>query len=491
MNSTRNSKKILEALVLIVILALVCVSANAATRYVPSQYSTIQAAINACSTGDIVIVADGIYTGDGNRDIDFLGKAITVRSQNGPDNCVIDCQGTEAEPHRGFDFHSGETSASILEGFTITNGYVLPIYEQGFHWERGGGAIRCWQSSPKIKNCVFTKNHAPQGVGIYCYEGSSPTISNCTIIENSSEYIGGGITCRTNCSPTIRDSIIRNNSPWGIGCHYGSSPIVIGCTIQEHHDIPGCDGGGIDCQHNCNPYIKNCVITNNSAGIFCYSSNPELENCTISYNTSGSWGAGGIGNPGGGNESPTVINCILWNNLPGEIVGLTPTVTFSNIKGGWPGVGNIDTDPLFVDSANNDYHLLPSSPCIDAGNDAAVSSSTDLDGSPRIQGVCVDMGAFESPHSTTETMLARLALFIMEEVDAGNIDTELERSLLAKVNAALAALDRGNPNDAKVAMNDLKALINQVEAQVDKKITPEAAAEVIQQANAIMAALSN
>ncbi len=92
---------------------------------------------------------------------------------------------------------------------------------------------------------------------------------------------------------------------------------------------------------------------------------------------------------------------------------------------------------------------------------------------------------------TPAVMLAGLALFIMNEVDAGNIDTELERSLLAKVNAALAALDRGNPNDAKVAMNDLKALINQIEAQVNKKITLEAAAEVIQQANAIMATLSN
>jgi len=94
-------------------------------------------------------------------------------------------------------------------------------------------------------------------------------------------------------------------------------------------------------------------------------------------------------------------------------------------------------------------------------------------------------------HATPEKMLAGLALFIMDEVDAGNIDTELERSLLAKVNAALAALDRGNPNDAKVAMNDLKALINQVEAQVNKKITEGAAAEIIQRANDIVAALSN
>jgi len=91
--------------------------------------------------------------------------------------------------------------------------------------------------------------------------------------------------------------------------------------------------------------------------------------------------------------------------------------------------------------------------------------------------------------ATPETMLAGLALFIMDEVDAGNIDTELERSLLTKVNAALAALDRGNPNDAKVAMNDLKALINQVEAQVGKKITEGAAAEIIQRANDIIAEL--
>jgi hypothetical protein len=90
---------------------------------------------------------------------------------------------------------------------------------------------------------------------------------------------------------------------------------------------------------------------------------------------------------------------------------------------------------------------------------------------------------------TPDVMLATLALFIMDEVDSGNIDPELEESLLAKVDAALAALDKGNPNDAKVAMNDLKALINQVEAQVDKKITSGAATEIILQANDIITAL--
>jgi Concanavalin A-like lectin/glucanases superfamily len=90
---------------------------------------------------------------------------------------------------------------------------------------------------------------------------------------------------------------------------------------------------------------------------------------------------------------------------------------------------------------------------------------------------------------TPGDMLADLALYIEAEVVSGNIAAELENGLLAKVGAALAALERGNPNDAKVAMNNLKALINQVEAQTDKKIAPETAAEIIEQASDIIAAV--
>ncbi len=98
------------------------------------------------------------------------------------------------------------------------------------------------------------------------------------------------------------------------------------------------------------------------------------------------------------------------------------------------------------------------------------------------------MGAVDTllADNTPEMKLFDLATFI---VDSGNIAPELEGSLLVKIDAALAALDRGNPNDAKVAMNNLKALINQVEAQTGKKITAEAAAEIIQRANEIIAVL--
>ena len=88
-----------------------------------------------------------------------------------------------------------------------------------------------------------------------------------------------------------------------------------------------------------------------------------------------------------------------------------------------------------------------------------------------------------------ETMLDGLALFITDEVDSGNIAPELESSLLAKIDAALSALERGNPNAALVAVNELRALIKQIEAQVPQKITPEAADWIIQRANDIIAEL--
>ena len=74
------------------------------TIRVPSDQPTIQAGLNAASHGDTVLVADGTYTGLNNKDLDFNGKAITVRSEDGPANCVIDCQ----DQGRGFYFHSGE-----------------------------------------------------------------------------------------------------------------------------------------------------------------------------------------------------------------------------------------------------------------------------------------------------------------------------------------------------------------------------------------------
>lgn len=88
-------------LVALTVVGLIAVTVQAKKIRVPKDYPNIQAGIDAAKDGDTVLVADGVYTGDGNRDIDFGGKAITVRSENGPDNCIIDCQGSAEDPIGG------------------------------------------------------------------------------------------------------------------------------------------------------------------------------------------------------------------------------------------------------------------------------------------------------------------------------------------------------------------------------------------------------
>ncbi len=87
------------------------------------DYSTIQAAVDATSSGDTVELTDGTYTGEGNRNITYKGKAITVCSQSGdPETCIINVQGVEGSDNNGFRFISGESEASVLKGVTIKNG---------------------------------------------------------------------------------------------------------------------------------------------------------------------------------------------------------------------------------------------------------------------------------------------------------------------------------------------------------------------------------
>ena len=146
----------------------------------PADFNNVQTAINEAMNGDTVEIQPGTYTGNGNRDIDFLGKAITVRSADPTDGdvvaeTVIDCQGTADDEHRGFYFHSGEDSDSVLSGITVINGYAY----------RGGGIECSDYSHPRIINCVITDNSANRGGGIDCYIYSGPTIENCIIVGNS------------------------------------------------------------------------------------------------------------------------------------------------------------------------------------------------------------------------------------------------------------------------------------------------------------------
>lgn len=184
---------------ILIALLVIPLTAYGATLLVPDQYTTIQAAINASNHGDTVLVASGIYSGGGNYNLDFYGRAITVMSEFGPFNTTINC----GNLGRGFYFHSGETSASVLEGFTIVSGS-----------SSYGGGINITSASPTISHCILYNNSAANsyGGGIYISSGS-PTIVNCSIVMNTSKY--GGAIYSTNSSPTINSCIVVSNTATG------------------------------------------------------------------------------------------------------------------------------------------------------------------------------------------------------------------------------------------------------------------------------------
>jgi len=197
----------------------------AATRYVGQNqtYTTIQEAINAAADGDTIIVRDGIYTGVGNRNISFNGKAIHLKSQNGPEHCIIDAQ----RSGRVFVFTGGEQNNAILEGFTISGGYV-----SGTSWQTGsgGGIYTSNLSSPTIQNNIIANNEAADwgyGGGITVNSGSPLLINNT---------FSGNTAVRGAAISISGDIHMYNNIMWGNHSSI-TDAIDLGGTITIYYCI--------------------------------------------------------------------------------------------------------------------------------------------------------------------------------------------------------------------------------------------------------------
>jgi hypothetical protein len=443
---------------------------------VPEQYSTIQEAINAAYDGDTVLIADGIYTGDGNRDIDFLGKAITVCSQNGTENCIIDCNGTEDDPHRGFYFHSNEDTDSVISGFTIIGGYAQNEDIGEEFPLSAGGAIFCGSASPTISKCILKNNRACRGGGMCIFE-SSPVILECTIAHNSTDIqtfhsgnvtitysgVGGGLYLGSSggligdCSIYSDCAYGANAGGAGIYCYY-SEPVFENCVISHNRNEMAGDGTGMVSNHssptleNClfkdndaddqgggllntndsNTILRNCLFTGNSASgggaIRCWmNSYLTLYNCTINNNNATYVGGIRVDS----SSFVNMTNCILWANTnlfysgeDSQIHGGILTINYSNIQdwsGAHGGISNSGANP----SITIDGHLSINSPCIDQGDPAyaPILLETDIDGEPRITNDRIDVGADEFNFTPVADISERY--FVFSAIQGGsNPDTQ-------------------------------------------------------------------
>ena len=292
----------------------------------------------------------------------------------------------------------------------------------------GGGAIYDFDSSPNITNCTFSNNFAIYGSGIY-NSGSSPTITNCTFTGNGNQFDGfvqGSGVFNFNSSPSLNNCTFSANQAGNgaaIGIGGDSSPVMTNCEILDNSSQ--LVGGAVFDNGTGDAEFVDCEFEGNSSkhdqggAIAIFESDLTLINCTFTQNSgivSGTFpGGAAILNQG----TATITNCVLWGDIGGSEVSNsvsgngTPTgtsvITFSDVQGGYTGASNIDGDPRFVSAASDNYSLQADSACINAGSNAAVPTglTTDLAGNPRIFGGTVDMGAYEfqGPYAPLATQL--------------------------------------------------------------------------------------
>lgn len=319
------------------------------------DFPTIVAAVLAAADRDTIDLADGVYTGPGNRDIDPEGRVLVIRSRSGdPSACIIDCQGTAFDRHRAFVFRSGETGRSRIEGVTIRNGYVA-----GTGWpDNMGGAIRMQLAAPTVRNCVFENNRANHGGAISCVDpllGAS--IESCVFVENDASSTGGGLRFSETSSVVDSCHFEANSAALGGAVHltHASSSNLRTSTLIEN--VARQDGGGIWVRLS-EPELESLTLVENESlrqggGVFlAEGAATNLRHSIVAYSS------GGAGVDCDGSAAVTIECSDLFGNAGGDW-------TTACVAGQLGVSGNIAADPLFCGPGNlrSPYTLAEDSPC--------------------------------------------------------------------------------------------------------------------------------
>jgi hypothetical protein len=299
---------------------------------------TIQGAIGKASAGDEIWVLATTYgpPSQGSYYAILVNKAVAIyggflggendRNQRNPRDfpATVDCWSASGNGH-GFYVNPG-SGAVVIDGFTINGGWA----GGSSYPHNSGGGILVDSGDVVVANCTFVYGYAFFGAGLAAGGGNSAVVVNCSFHNNDAGGFGGGIDSSLN-NMTVANCAFYDNSAW--------------------------DGGAIRLYFG--GTITNCTVARNTVS---NSLDPGAGSVNCEFGTL------------------TIANSIIWGNTnngnPGEISkgdNATMAVSFSDVRGGYAGTGNINADPYYVKMDwNGDYRIQPFSPCVDAGNNAAL-----------------------------------------------------------------------------------------------------------------------
>ena len=246
----------MKLLLILMVMFIFCAPLLAEILNVPNTYPTIQAGINAASTGDTVLVEPGTYS----ENINYNGKNIMVVSLylTNPDTATISQTIIDGNSLGSVvKFENGEDSTAVLQGFTLTNGLGFP---------GGGGGIMCNStSSPTLKNLKIINNRGGVGGGLWCSAATRPHLAEVILKDNSAIFSGGGIYCETNAEISLERVTISantsNENGGGIYLKNNARASLIDVTVEGNNC--SFSGAGLYCATNCTLNLENVMIMEN------------------------------------------------------------------------------------------------------------------------------------------------------------------------------------------------------------------------------------